>query len=188
VQVFDQEKIEVSVLRSGKSILIARRYMPASISRWESQHPTPAEIFADAETLHCDYCGADLLNPVGGIYIVWRRPGANNAFDEVVDFRWCCKGACDRNLTAALREKFDPGVLDAWDDVEDMCNPTLFIFRVMSWFNRIHAGERWLDTPFERLRTLIVTVFPHVARHLSPAEQETVQSALRLPKYMGGIG
>jgi hypothetical protein len=87
-----------------------------------------------------------------------------------------------------VRGGFDFQVVDTWEDIEDMCNPTLFIWRVMSWLNRIHAGERWCAAPFERLRTLLVTVFPHIARNLSTSEQEAVQSALVIPTYLGGMG
>jgi hypothetical protein len=188
VQVFDREKIEASLLRTGDGVLIAKRYMPDSISRWASEHPTPAKIFADSERLRCDYCGADLLDPVNGILVVWRKRDPASDADEVVDFRWCCKGDCDRRLQTIVRGGFDFQVVDTWEDIEDMCNPTLFIWRVMSWLNRIHAGERWCAAPFERLRTLLVTVFPHIARNLSTSEQEAVQSALVIPTYLGGMG
>ena len=167
---------------------IATRYMPDSMSPWELEHPTPAKIFADAERLRCDYCGADLLNPISGIFVIWRRYPTTNDFDEVVDFGWCCKGDCDRKLRAVVRNKFDFQVLDAWDDIEDMCNPTLFMWRLMAWFNRVHAGERWSDAPFERLRTLLVAVFPHIARRPSTTEQEAVQVALTIPAGLGGMG
>jgi hypothetical protein len=188
VQVFDRERIEGQLLRTAGGILVAKRYMPDSMSRWMREHPIPAQIFSDAETLRCDYCGADLLDPVSGIFVVWRKWDEASDLHEVVDFRWCCKGDCDRKLKTMVRTGFDFKVLDAWDDIEDMCNPTLFIWRLMSWFNRVHAGEKWADAPFERLRTMLLAVFPHVARELSTSEQEAVQGALRIPGYLGGMG
>ena len=188
VQVLDSEKIETQLLRTDEGIIIAKRYMPTSASHWEQEHWKPAKIFSDALVLRCHCCGANLLDPVGGIFVVWRKWDETYDSSEVVDFRWCCKGDCDRNLQAQIRTSFRFKVHDSWDDMADMCNPTLFISRVMSWMNRIQGGEMWAAEAFERLRTLIVTVFPHVARPLSTADREDVQSALRIPRFLGGMG
>lgn len=188
VQVLDSEKIETQLLTGGEGIVIAKRYMPTSTSHWEQEHWKPAKIFSDTLALPCDYCGANLLDPVRGIYVVWRKWDETSEPNEIVDFRWCCKGQCDRNLKAQVRASFNFEVRDSWDDIADMCTPTLFIRRVMSWINRIHGGENWAAEAFERLRTLIVTLFPHVSRPLSTADREAVQRVQRIPSFLGGMG
>ncbi len=188
VQVFDHERVEAALLGTTGGALIAKRYFPRSILLWSCEHPTPAKLFSDTEKLRCDFCSGDLLNPVRGIFVVWRKHLSTNGIGEVVDFGWCCKGECDRKLRSIVRTKFDFQVLDAWDDIKDMCNPTLFMWRTMTWLNRLHSGERWSDDAFERLKTLLLAVFPHVARHLSQVEREAVQVVLTIPVGLGGMG
>lgn len=69
--IFDHEKIEGLLLRDAEGQHLAARYFPKSFANFRVENPVPAELFSDAQSIHCEVCGADLLDgSKQGIYII----------------------------------------------------------------------------------------------------------------------
>lgn len=68
--IFDHETIEGLLLRDAEGQHLAARYFPKSFNNFRIENPVPAELFSDAESIHCEICGADLLRGSRkGIYV-----------------------------------------------------------------------------------------------------------------------
>ena len=181
-QVFDQESIEGKLLSSAEGILLARRYFPVSLQNWERESPKPAEIFAEPPEIKCDYCHADLLTPRPHGNLTLYEPQTNSRVEEIL---WCCKGNCDRRLE---RRMFEQGLIGGWEDIADLAIPTLYIRFFVGMLNETKRGDRaWSDGAFDKGRTFLLKMFPHVARHLTESEKERVSRLANIPRQLGGL-
>lgn len=185
--IVDRSQIEGGLL-SPRGSDLARRYFPQSTGRVERNNPTPAEIFDNPPALACEYCGRDLLNPPQGVYALWRKVTPKLGPTTYADFHVACKGSCDRHLSHNIRERHNNEVLDAWEDLSDFAIPVVFLQRVIGHLNGFNGGDKWSEAAFTKFRTLIVSVYPHVARHATSAEQERVHGLMRIPSFLGGLG
>ncbi|WP_133718635.1 restriction endonuclease [Methylocaldum gracile] len=187
VQVFDNEKIERELLHSSDGMRLAGRFFPNSIERWKTENPKPAKIFSEDPKLDCEYCGKDLLNPANnGIIVIWSKIREDyEKPEEIEHIYWSCKGHCDQVLSAREREE---GLIDGWEDIPDVMMPIVFIRWVLSPLNEIHAGTKYSDEAFKKLKEFILNVYPYVARHVTSQEKERIKSLMEIPSYLGGLG
>jgi restriction endonuclease len=179
-QLFDKERIELDLLTRIDGFKLARRYFPISFSVWSRENPEPADLFADQESLFCKSCGKDLLEPKGGIVVVWRRfdrdENENMMWKEISDVYWCCKGECDKALAGGRVNQ-----QEQWQDIPDLCIPTLYLRRVARFMDEIHEGVKFRDEALEKMRELLVTLFPFVCRHQTMKENERIARLFSLP-------
>lgn len=66
--------------------------------------------------------------------------------------------------------------------------PTVFIKWVISILNELHRGTIYSDEAFDQLKEFLLNVYPFACRHLTDKEKERVQSLMRIPSYLGGLG
>ncbi|MCP4614330.1 MAG: restriction endonuclease [Planctomycetes bacterium] len=191
VQILDNEKIEQSLLWSSEGIMIGRRYFPDSIQKWSQDNPARAHIFLEHKSLYCDYCHKDLLEPErSGIILLWHRYPRANEFDfserRLIDVNWCCKGHCDH----ALESKYtDREMQDSWEDIPDLCMPTVYLRWVIGTLNELHYGDNYYtEEAYQKLRTFYISLFPYVSRGLTTTESERVQTLMTIPQAIGGLG
>jgi hypothetical protein len=57
----------------------------------------------------------------------------------------------------------------------------------MSVINELHSGTTYSPKAMEKLRTLLLEVFPYVARDLSTKENQWLEFIARLPPSSGGL-
>ena len=179
VKVFDRELIEKILLENPKGKIIAKRYFPISFSKWEEDHPKPANIFSEYIPLSCHYCGKDLL-PQGDGIIVFKE---DRKIDTYVAFLWCCKGKCDRNL----KKKYNAmGFLDAgWEDISDILIPGKYLSWNIAILNRIQGGiDKYNDEAFESLKQFILRASQMVLKSQNEEQIRRLMDLSTIPDYI----
>jgi hypothetical protein len=184
-QTLDRERIESHLLKSPDGLILARRYFPKSTATWMGKNASPAKIFAEEPTLNCHYCGADLLhpNPTGNI-VIWHSY-SDKRKNHVAELYWCCKGNCDHRLRAL---HCSDELVDGWEDIADVAIPIAFARWVMVCLNELHRGDTYSLDAFDNLKTLMLTIYPYVARHPTQAEKDRIRDLSLIPAEMGGYG
>jgi hypothetical protein len=188
-RILDHEAIEHALLRSPSGRQLAERYFPLSSQRLK---PIPAQLFDEMPEIRCEYCGKHLLDPPSGIYVMWRATEAefsSTARDHYVDLHFSCKGHCDEEIEQNVRQRHNlVRLVNSWDDITDMCTPTVYIRHVMSIINDLHAESRYETEPFEKLKQLFIAIFPHVSRHMNHTDDVLMARLRRIPSELGGMG
>ena len=187
-QVFDKERIENHLLRSANGVLLAKRYFPDSVKKWQIENTEPAKIFSDDPELACEYCGKDLLKPSpSGIIVFWKRVREDYEKEPQwhEEIYWCCKGHCDRMLSAERRRK---GIIDGWEDIPDVMIPHMYIKWVISTINGLRNGTMYSDQAFSAFKIFMLNIYPFVSRHLNESEKERLDALRTIPAELGGLG
>lgn len=188
-QILDSAAIERELLGSPRGMDLARRFFPVSVTRWQKENPTPAELFEDKPYILCECCGRDLLNPPQGIFVVWRVLDEDQYLGKnYVDMHWACKGDCDRMISAAARTRHDRKLIDAWEDISDFCIPIVYLQRIIAHLNGLHKGDHWSSPALDKFKTLAIAAYPHIARHATTVERDRTKGLMRIPSYLGGLG
>jgi hypothetical protein len=185
VQVFDHERIEKHLLAPAGAAL-TKRFFPVSFTTWQKENPGISKIFDEEPALSCCYCGKSLLHPkTHGIVVVWTSVSTAEKSGTTEHVYWCCKGRCDR----ALKEKYwHKGIVDGWEDIPDMVAPIAYIRWVMVTFNQFQRGEKFTDEAFESMKTLLLNLYPLVARDMTASERDRISALSAIPNYLGGWG
>jgi hypothetical protein len=130
-------------------------------------------------------CGKDLLDPPSGIIVFAKRhvrgSGGTFEFDGVW---WVCKGMCDR----VGQQRLARGLGTAWEDIPDVMTPTIYVKWVVTLLNNWREGVVYSDEALLNLRTFMLTIFPHVARHLTGEEKKRITDLQDMPSALGGLG
>jgi hypothetical protein len=187
--IMDSELIEGRLLKAECGESIIKRYFPRSHA---SMRQKPAIIFSKPPEICCDYCGKNLLDPPDGIWALWwtsraARLGEGNRY---VDTHFACKGDCDRRVAARIKAKHasEGGICDSWDDIPDFCIPTVFVSKIMALMNGFASGDTFTPEALDRTKQLILEVFPHISRHLSPEDEKKLVRLRSIPSFLGGLG
>ena len=181
--IFDHEKIESLLLRDAEGQHLASRYFPKSFSKFRIENPVPAKLFSDSKSIHCEVCGADLLNgSKEGIYITFTPTteydeDGHVVFEnkEIKSIHFACKGDCDLKLCAPFRADYR----DQWEDIDDLKNPTLWIKLLMAFINSIYESHNLSDDAFKTMKQMFVRSYPYVARNMTTKEKEKVSMLLK---------
>jgi hypothetical protein len=185
-QLFDHEKIE-SYLLSPSCLKVAERYFPESISKLSKSRPKPERHFWKYPILKCVNCGKKLLEPdKSGIVVIWKTLNAREP-KEIVDLYCCCKGSCDRVLQSEFRLKHK-NAIDGWDDIEDICIPTIYFKWLSTMLNRMQNDIKYSDLAFRNMMLLLQSIFPYISRELTAEEKKRIQTLAGVPCYLGGLG
>lgn len=185
--VFDREKIESYLLRRDiDAVRIASRYFPVSFKNFQLENPLPAELYDKLEPLTCDCCGKNILEDAKhGIYAQYKLDPCFDSEEnpqitdkQVKRIYFACKGECDELLK---RQSLQMGLLDnGWNDVADLCIPTIWIKDVIGFINGIYRKELDLnEESFEKLKQLYIITYQYVARNLTTKEKERFSDLLR---------
>lgn len=186
-QVFDPARIERELLGSNEGILLAKRYFPKSVAAWQSSNRDPAKIFSDPVDLKCDHCAKSLIFPdPHGIVTLWH-PYTDDGVErnKIKHVYFSCKGNCDLRLRAPLNAQ---KMIDGWEDISDLVIPTVYIRWVMSTLNELQEGKEYAPAAFDKMKDLLLNIFPIVCRHPSEEDDERISSLQRIPAFLGGLG
>lgn len=189
-QVFDREKIESQILNTAKGLDLAKRYFPNSIQAWTIQNPRPAEIFRGRPSLKCAVCDKELFDQKDpGVITLWQYKRKDYKVDpeHYQKIVWTCRGHCDKAISQHIRSE-NENLIDGWEDIADVMMPTIFIKWVMSSLNQLQGEVIYSDEAFASLKKFLLNVFPHVARHLTDQEKESIRSLSMMPAFLGGLG
>lgn len=66
--------------------------------------------------------------------------------------------------------------------------PTVFIKWMISIVNELRGVTIYSDEAFDQLKEFLLNVYPFACRHSTDKEKEGVQSLMRIPSYLGGLG
>jgi len=189
-QVFDREIIEGNLLGSANGLLLAKRYFPKSIGKWQVANPQPARIFGDTQGLPCSVCGTDLLTQEDkGVVMIWKKYDEEQAAgpDHIELIHWVCRGHCDDVMGDRIY-KSHPDLSDGWEDVVDVMTPTIFAKWIMALMNQLRGGVTYSDVAFENLKKFILRIYPYVVRHPTDEESERISMLQQIPESLGGLG
>ncbi len=186
-QTFDKEKIEARLCGSVEGMSLASRYFPVSMSKWFRENPRPATVFEDNQGLKCKLCGADLSVRKGdkGILVLWENEITTSTGKKTVcitEAYCCCQGRCDATQKALYR-KTHPKHIDLWRELADLHIPTFYIQWIMSLFNRIFEGTEISQDAFTSIKTILLEIYPYVARELTTKEKERVSFVMDFPIF-----
>jgi hypothetical protein len=185
VRVFDQESIEKQLL-SSSGIAFAKRFFPVSIAAWQKDNPGVAKIFAEKPALFCCYCNKSLLEPEPhGIVVVWTSLPDGKEVGTTEHVYWCCRGQCDGGLQQKYRRK---GIVDGWEEIADLIAPLAYIRWVIVIINKFQWREKYTEKAFENMKTLVLNLFPFVAREMTAKERKRISDLSVIPNYLGGWG
>lgn len=183
-KIFDWSAIENELVKSADGLLLAQRFFPKSIANWRQKQP-PSKVFVSEPHLLCQYCGKDLLNPrPTGIVVLWHTSNPTTSKKTYTDIHWCCKGQCDKILESKIRK---PGLTDGWEDISDLTIPTVYARWIIVPLNQLANGHIYQPPAFEKLKHVLVAIFPFVARHPSAGEEARISALRDIPDGLGGI-
>lgn len=185
VEVFDKEKIEDFIL-GHKRYELFKRYFPISYKRWfeiESKNE-PSQILGDYEPLTCEVCGIDLLkvdrsddNNHGIIGFVMHR---EHEIYRYIDCYAACVGKCDRKMVAVYASL---GYFTAWDALNDLLIPTLYLRRYMAILNRLVDNNLEFEPEaFRKYKQMLIAISQYVFRHQSEKEIVRIKKIIEIPE------
>ena len=181
--VFDSQKIESYILRDLAGQRIAARYFPISFKQYLIENPSPSNVFHKLEPIECEYCHKNLLLDTEHCNFIMLKkiigednlglPISEDKFSKLV---YACKEH-DRKVT----EKYNKlGYNDEWGDIDDLCNPYIWMSKVMAFVNGIQHDNDMTEEAFEEFKDLLLRTYPYVCRHLTSKEKAR---ALQLARY-----
>ena len=182
--IFDHEKIESYLLDSLDGHRIACRYFPNSFRQYQLENPTPAKIFDEETELICDCCGKNLLlESEHGNYVLLKEVTSQDDeySKQYKGLYFACRGKCDHTL-----EKYyhDQGLhYWGWESIDDLCNPYVWLEKMMAFINGIQHDQDMDDNTFEKMKKLFINTFPYIARHLTQKERQRVKTLLSIPHF-----
>ena len=183
VMVYDHEKIEAELLKSGiEGLRICARYMPVSYGKYSLEHPDISQIYSDNIPILCDCCGQNLLSGDmdNAIYVLLRKD--SDSIEDMdmttVDMYFACKGKCDTKLRTQYLSR---GYIDnGWDDLRDLTIPTVWLSKLMAFLNGIQQNHDMQEPAFSKIKQMFLRTYPYVARNLTTAEKEKFNSLMML--------
>lgn len=177
--VFDHEKIESFLLDNLEGHRIAYRYFPKSFRQYQIENPTPAKIFDEEAEICCDHCGKNLLlESEHGNYVLLKEINHQDGeySRQYKELYFACKGNCDHVLERKYREK---GLYyNGWESIDELCNPAIWISKIMAFLNGIQKEQDMSDDTFEKMKKLFINTYPYVARHLTQKENMRIKKLL----------
>lgn len=184
--VYDREKIESCLLeRNPKSLQLAARYFPESFKKYQIENPAPAKLYDKLEPLQCECCGRNLFDTeYKGLYAMFYANSGKEINDlacaqleQIKRVYFACKGRCDNILK---RQCLAMGLSEyGWNDVSDLCIPSVWLSDIMGFINGVHDGTMNLDNEaFKKMKQLYIATFQYVARDLTTKEKGRLASLL----------
>lgn len=182
IEVFDKEKIEQYIFNHKRYELL-KRYFPESYKTWfelESKNK-PTQILSKYSPLNCEVCGKDLLK-------VEKKDGFNHGIigfatnpktHKYESVYAACTGKCDRKMQSYFNSK---GYFTAWESLNDLLLPTIYLRRYMALLNQLHEGRIKFETnALTEYKQVLISVSQYVFRHQSEKEIKRVKSLAEIP-------
>lgn len=184
VEIFDRGKIEDFIL-SHRQYELLRRYFPNSYKNWyriKGIHE-PSRILDKYYPLECKVCGCDLLKKACEDESNQNRGNIAFVLDpdtqKIIDVYATCAGSCDRKMQSILASK---GLYTAWDSINDLLIPTLYLRRLMALINQFAHDRSEFELPaLEKYKNILIAISQYVFRQQSDNELERAKDLAELP-------
>lgn len=176
--IFDNEKIEACILKDLEGQRIAARYFPISFKTYLQEHPTPSDVLGDLEPIECEYCHKNLLlDTEHGNYILLKKILGENGYGlPIIDKQYSKLTFACKEHDHIVTEKYrKDGYIDSWEDIDDLCNPTIWITKLMAFINGIQHDNDLTEDAFKEVKLMFIHTYPYVARHLTEKERNRVK-------------
>lgn len=180
--VFDNQKIEAIMLKDLEGQRIAARYFPKSFKQYQIEHPSPSDVFGHLEPIECEVCHKNLLlDTEHGNYILLKKiirenkegvPAIDKKYSKLV---FACKEH-DQEVSDKYRRE---GYIDGWEDIDDLCNPTIWIKRLMAFVNGIFNENDLTEEAFCQVKRMFIRTYPYICRHLTSKEYNRVRHLMQ---------
>jgi hypothetical protein len=175
--IFGPEKIARYILQDSKFKGIAKRFFPISFGKFKIQNPDPIDYFDGANGICCKTCGKELLNSNARGNLVFLSKFKDRQIIECDAY--CASKDCDKR-------EYRNGIIDKWESINDLKNPTIFIRHMFAIINSIRGGEIITDEAWETYRRHLVEISRYIIREHSDEEIERVESLKML--WDSGLG
>lgn len=187
ILIFDNERIEQSLLVGEDGRFLCRRYFPNSFYIWETTAFRPTVLLSQYEPLRCKKCGRDLLeeeiinNEQGIIVFVEKYNKDNYDTEEIVDIYWTCKGECDREIEKIYLSK---GFNTKWEDISDIAIPVKYLQWNLAILNRLKEGmDNYSSQAYDNLKHFIIRVSQLVLKEQNDKQRERFKMLQEIPEY-----
>lgn len=164
-EIFDGTRIENSFHDVGLSGVLLQ-HLPNAHTNLRPIHP----LLDQYTPLNCEVCGKDLLQDSllgqfrGEIVFGARENG------ETVSVHVCCKHPCDDQICRVLHAR---GLADLWDDIEDYCNPLIFLRHITGYINQMrNEPASFSDEAHARMIEIYLAVSQRTLRQTSLEDRE----------------
>ena len=179
--VFDYKKIESEILKDLNGQRIAARYFPRSFQNYLIENPTPSNVFYDAGPIECEHCHKNLLLNVehGNFILLKKILGYDEDSIPQFDEKYSKLADAGKKHDRIVTEKYTKeGYIDEWDDIDDLCNPYIWMSKVMAFVNGLYNGNYMTEEAFEEFKQMLLRTYPYVCRHLTSKEMERAKQLL----------
>lgn len=174
-EIFDGARIENAFFGTGMSDVLLQ-HLPKSHTELRPIHP----LLGTYQPLQCEVCQKDLLQrslrrQFGSVVIFAHRG------DVVADVHFACKGECDKRISSRLTVA---GLANTWDDLEDYCNPLIFIRRITGYVADTRANPSgYSDAAHEKILSLYIAASQLTLRQTSQEDRERFFDALKVEDF-----
>jgi hypothetical protein len=182
VEVYDNERIERSLLENKRLREVFKRFFPESYKSFINTNVEPKTIIESQLRIKCNVCGSDLLKARDGLIAFGKKQRGENWVTE--DVYWACRGDCDRKME---REFFKMGMITSWESIDDLMIPLVFMHWVITWMNSLKAGDIISELAHQKFIEFTLAVAQLVVRETSVEEKERIEVLRDIPFFLGGL-
>ena len=189
IELFDNEKIERSLIENKKMESIVKRFFPNSYKSIFHQVYEPVQLYNKYQPLCCDVCGKDLLarrsvEEYEGIiaFEIEHQSNENGKKQELIKSTYvACKGVCD----SIAKSELSPKSITKWNDISDLAIPNMYLKFVMGFINGIKMGrDIYSDEAYEKTKYTILSLSQLVMRELTDNEKQRIASLAEMPDWV----
>ena len=162
-EIFDGARVEAGFHDVGLSGVLLQ-HLPRSHTSLRPIHP----LLGEYVPLKCDECGKDLLRLST---LNDKKSLISFAYkDEVVhEVHFVCKGACNERMERRLLRR---GLVQGWDDIDDYCNPLVFIRRLTGYMAGLrNSPSGYSDGAHARMVELFLAVSQRTLRQTNEEDR-----------------
>ncbi|WP_132254377.1 restriction endonuclease [Methylobacterium segetis] len=180
-EIFDHRRIESIIAASGMTTLLLR-YTPSSYGRVRPIQ----KFFGDYAEIRCDICSKDVLSlsvsePFSA-NLVWgitrQKPRAKQEYKYLMVG---CKGGCDRALSDQVHAE---GLLDAWEDIGDLCNPLIYMKNICSYTNLLRSPRTKVsDQAHQKLLQIYIAISQRTLRDVTKDDEKRFRQIQILDEF-----
>ena len=163
-EIYDAARIEAGFHDIGLSGVLLQ-HLPASHTALRPIHP----LMGKYVPLNCDVCGKDLFR-----WSIRNDKLSLISFaqkdDSVIDVHFVCKGECDDRISRRIHNR---GLIQFWDDIDDYCNPLIFLRRLTGHIARLRTNpSKFTNKAHARMIDLFLAVSQRVLRQTNEEDRK----------------
>ena len=173
---WDSRSLEGSLLNRNQTDLMLR-YLPESFAKLRPIAP----ILGEQLELPCEICGKDALKASVGEQFSANVLFAQDNDQKIQRVLIACKGTCDPILDCRLLKQ---GMITAWEDVTDLCNPLIYLRRLFATMNSLRERpEMFSDKAYAEMQHIYTAFAQRTLRAPLPSDEARYMAILPLEGF-----